>query len=124
MRGVSSRANVLAALPGTLGEISARAGVEKSTVIRWLRIMRDAKEIHVSSWKRSEAQGPIMRVYSLGAGKDAQRLRRLPDTTYSRRWRETHVEERELYNQRRNARAWADKARAKPQSWLSALGAI
>lgn len=113
---------VLAAMPGTHGEIIARSGVERSAVTRWLRILHDAKEIHVSGWQRSDAQGPIKRVYTAGAGKDAQRLRRLPQATYDRRWRESHVEQCELYNKRRNARAWADKAKTRPTTWLSALG--
>ncbi len=111
------------ALPGTLGEIAAKSGARLGTVVRWLRIMRDADECHVGSWKRADGAGGFKRVYVDGPGRDAPcRLKRLSNTVYSARYRASHPDVVELRAIRTRGKYWADKAATTPQSWASALG--
>lgn len=109
------------ALPGTLAEITAKSGVKRMTVVRWLRIMRDSGECHVGKWKRSAGSGPLMRVYVAGKGVDAKRPERLSMAVYKQRYRQRHPLEVDIYNARRRAISEANRAARTPQNWASAL---
>lgn len=121
MPKVSHKQFVIDALPGTFSEIIAKSGVKKDTVIRWLRIMQDSGECYVKRWKRSKAQGPLMRVYAFGKGKDAMRPERLSMAVYKKRYRERHPLEVDIYNARRRAINEANRAARTPQNWASAI---
>lgn len=112
---------VVDALPGTLSEIIAKAGVKRETAIRWLRIMRDANECYVKRWKRSKGPGPFMRVYAAGKGKDAKRPEPYSLAVSKQRYRENHPMAVDIYNARRRAKNHANKVARTPQNWASAL---
>lgn len=117
------RKAVVAALPGTLCQIIVKSGMRKGTVVRWPRILQDEGAIHVSGWVRSEAAGPIKRVYTDGPGVNVPcTLKRLPGAKYNKKYRKTHAELIATYNDRRRARYHAARAAKTPQTWLSALG--
>jgi hypothetical protein len=114
---------VIAALPGALSELIEKSGLTKSSVIRWLRIMRDENVCHVSGWKRTGGNGPIKRVYSYGPGPDAPcNLKPMGGACYSARSRKKHPENCEIYNARRRARTTADRVAKTPNTWLNILG--
>ena len=52
--------------------------------------LRDAGMIRIASWIRCR-RGDHMRVFSLSAGKDAPKPKRLPWSVTNRRWRERHA---------------------------------
>lgn len=60
---------VLAAMPGTRGEIEARTGISKVCVWTWVKALHEAGECHISGWNRVE-RGPFTPTYSPGPGKD------------------------------------------------------
>ena len=113
---------VLAAMPGTLTEIHSKCSVVRSSVVRMLRILRDSNDCHVTAWKRSVGRGPIMAVYTAGPGADKKPLRQLLCKVYAVRYAKRNPEMIALNQASKRAKYWADKARTKPQSWLSALG--
>lgn len=121
----SHRPQVEAALPGTLGDISERSGVQLSTVVRWLRIMRDAGECHIGGWERTSGTGgPIKAVYVLGPGKDAKcTLKRLSTATYSARHRAKTRKDgrREHVLAKNRSDYWADRAKVQGDPLILAL---
>ena len=52
--------------------------------------LRDAGMIRIASWIRCR-RGDHTRVFSLSAGKDAPKPKRLPWSVTNRRWRERHA---------------------------------
>ena len=110
------RAKVEAAMPGTTVEIAERAGVERSTTVRWMLVMRKEGACHISGWVRTVGTGgPIKAIYALGPGIDAPcRLKRQGDAVYSKRYRAkvvTDDDAAEVYRAKKSARHWSKKAR-------------
>ena len=119
----SCRKDLLAAMPGTLPQIVAKCSVERSCIVRMIRILRDVDLCHVIGWERTVGTGgPIKAIYDVGPGKDARQPKRLPGRIYSVRYRKNNPETIALANAAKRGKWWADKARTTPQSWLSALG--
>lgn len=116
-------------MPGTTDEISKQSGEKQDAVRRWLRIMQDSKprQCRVSTWKRTEGRGgPIKRVYSLGAGKDAPcRLLRQSGKVCSQRFRDRvkkeDVDKYEWRKAKRRARYWHFHALTKGDPMTRAL---
>ncbi len=124
------KAQVKAALPGTLCDIVEKSGVQATTVVRWLKIMHTGhpREIYVSGWERTKGKGgPIKRVYSVGNQEDVKcRLKAQNQATYSARYRKKirDTEQADLTKAKARAERWAKKAATKPQSWIAALQQI
>lgn len=127
MPPVGYKAQVAAALPGTVPEVIIRCGLTESTVKRWIRLMREAGECHIGSWKRSTGSGAFQSVHMLGPGKDARcRLKARTGAQYSVKYRENMKKDGriDLSSARRSARYWADKATQQPHDWASLLFSI
>lgn len=122
----SCRSDVLAAMPGTATEIHDKCTVQRSCIVRMIRILRDSNQCHIGKWKRSVGPdgGPILPIYVAGPGVDAKPLKRLPQSAYCARYRKRHPEIDALRQAAKRGKYWADKARKTPQSWLSALGVL
>lgn len=54
MPAIGFRVLVERALPGTYAQIMEKSGLPKSTVKRWIKIMRAERVVYVSRWLRSE----------------------------------------------------------------------
>jgi hypothetical protein len=65
------REYVLGALPGTKVHLEARSGVSRSAVLKWVRLMHDAREIYIAGWLPHPLGGPAMAIYALGNLPDA-----------------------------------------------------
>lgn len=124
MPPVGYKAQVVAAMPGTVPEIMARSGMTETTVKRWIRILRAAGESHIAKWKRSIGSGAFQSVHVLGAGQDA-RCYLQPYTTaqLSKRSRRAgKVDGRaEATQARRSAKYYAKKAARTPHDWAAML---
>lgn len=124
MPPVGYKAQVIAAMPGTVPEIMARSGMTKSTVKRWITLMREAGECHIDRWIRPDGPGGFMPVHIIGEGKDARcHLKAFSGAHYSKKSRRKAKEEgkAEFTQARRSAQYYAKKATAKPHDWLHAL---
>lgn len=126
MPPVGYRKQVEAALPGTSEDIVARSGVMVSTVVRWIRIMRDAGECHIIGWRRTKGTGgAIKAVYAAGPGVDARcRLKRLPGALYNKRHRAKVAEdpERDIARlAKKKADYWTRRAKLQGDPLVSAL---
>lgn len=124
MPPVGYKAQVIAAMPGTVPEIIAASGMNESTVKRWIRLMRAAGESHIGSWKRSNHQGAFQSVHVIGQGDDAP-CRLKPWTMAQcckRSRRNAKADGRAEFTQaRRSAKYYAKKAAAAPHDWAAAL---
>jgi hypothetical protein len=106
---------VLDALPGTSKEIAAKTELCICAVRDKLRELR-GNGVYVSSWKGDGLSK--LAVYSRGNKKDVPRPC-MTTAEYSRRYRQKHPEK----VQQRSRTQWAiQKAKARPNSWLGALG--
>ena len=124
MPPVGYKAQVVAAMPGTVPEITVKCGMTVTTVKRWIRIMRAAGESHIGSWKRCEGSGGFQSIHVLGAGFDAPcRLKPFTGAQYSKRSRRNaKVDGRaDIAQARRSAKYYARKAAAAPHDWTAAL---
>lgn len=119
------REAVKRALPGTSQDIVKKSGVMPSTVVRWLRIMRDAGECHIGSWKRTIGTGGALKaVYVRGPGADAPMPKRLGDAEYSERYRikcMNDPEKRRLRLTQRSNYYWSKKAATQGDPLINAL---
>lgn len=60
------REYVLGAMPGTKTHLVARSGVSQAAVLRWVRVLHAAGEIHIADWAPHPRAGAHMAVYALG----------------------------------------------------------
>lgn len=115
---------VIASMPGAIPEITAKAGVSRTTAQRWVRDLRKEGNSHIGKWQAVTPQLSIP-VHVFGAGKDAPRPRVKTHAEHCLAYRKRNRDKIETYNSRRNARYHADKKiselRKAPQSWLSSL---
>ena len=124
MPPVGYKSHVIAAMPGTVPEITARSGLTESTVKRWIFIMRAAGESHIGSWKRSEGPGGFQSIHVAGPGADAVcKLKRRTCAQYSKRSRKAAKADgrMEIAQARRSAKYYANKAATQPHDWTAAL---
>ena len=128
-------AKVEAALPGTVLQIVAKTGLVESTVRRWLVRLRADGKAHIS--KRLRNVGGSTPVWIAGPGEDAPPIVPYTSAQYSKRFRrrvkkaiakavETGVEDKRYANKisKHIAGQTVAQTRAKPNTWLSALGAM
>lgn len=54
-------------------ELSAKTGISRRTVMKHLKALHAAGQIHIARWERFCASGYPARVYALGKRKDAPR---------------------------------------------------
>ena len=85
-----------------------------------------ARQLHIVKWVRYGVTTIWIAVYAWGPGSDAKRpkskTRAQCNEGYHKR-RQRDKDRLELHLAKRRARAYARKAKATPQTWLSALGA-
>lgn len=113
------------ALPGCMQELVAKSGCAESTIRRWLKRFRAAGQACISGWKRNA--GAITAIYSAGMGPDAPcRLKPKTGAQYCKEWRKRARQSGDLdfVYARRNALERAKTAAKRPNTWLSALGAM
>jgi hypothetical protein len=109
-------------LPGAMTDLVRKSGCAESTIRRWLHRMRAAGTCHISGWERNCAS--ITAIYSAGPGPDVPcNLRRKTSAQYSKEWRKRARKSGELQfiYDRKNARARAQTAARRPNTWESAL---
>lgn len=104
-----AKRDILQAMPGSISEIIAQSGYDRSTVERWMRRMRDV-DCHIIDWRRPEVSGPFVAVYAAGPGDDA--VCTLKPLTPSEDWhRKKEKYGMETLRARERAAHWALKAR-------------
>lgn len=124
MPPVGYKAQVVAAMPGTVPEIVVRSGMTESTVKRWICIMRAAGESHIGSWKRSVGPGQFQSIHVLGPGDDAAcKLRPFTVAECSKRARRAGRinGNADAIQARRSAKYYAKKAASAAHDWAAAL---
>lgn len=119
---------VLSALPGTRQELRAKTGLGTMTIHRWTSDLHAAGEIHISGWVRP-AKGPFSPVFALGQRHDAKcRLKHMDDAEKCERYRDKLKREdkwpevKAKHAAMRRAKRAVKNSKAKPITWLSALG--
>jgi transposase len=126
----SKRAAIIAAFPGTVPQIIKRAAASRPTVREWIRRLRtepadSPDKIYIKRWSRTRGQQSP--VHAIGNLPDAKKPGRMTQAQYSRR---TYLKNRrpvemELRAVRKLARQNASRiAKAAPQPWWAALGAV
>jgi predicted transcriptional regulator len=111
------RQQVLDALPATRPELQEKLGINRSTAQSWLKKLRDERAIHISKWQRPKVSGNFLAVHAVGFGIDARfYLKPKTSAVYANRYREQK-------RQHERTRYYEAKAKKKPQTWFSALGA-
>lgn len=115
---------VFASLPGTAAEIIEKTGACRATVCLWLKRLCDNGLIHIKFWRRTDGQSAPY--YVAGEGVNAPKIKARTGAEYSRRHYKKHRRDldKELRASLKAARLNAASTLAKPQSWLSALGAV
>jgi hypothetical protein len=111
------RQQILNALPATRPALQEKLGINRSTAQSWLKRLREEGAIHISGWKRPKVSGSFLPVHAVGFGRDARcQLKRKTSADYADRYREQK-------RQYERTRYYEAKAKKKPQTWFSALGA-
>lgn len=114
------REAVEACMPGTIPEITAKAGVSRTAAQRWVSELRTEGKSHIGKWQAVTPQLTIA-VHFAGPGKDAPRPAKKSHAEHCAAYRKRNRDKMEIYNARRNARWHADKKAKQPQAWFSAL---
>lgn len=124
MSRATHRLFVLESLPGTISEISVRAGVSRTTAVNWIKSIRADGQAHVSGWKKLSQGGRYLAIYAIGSAMDVP-CNFTPMTDKQRRTicnkRAKMDETYQIRCARMAARRRADRAANMPQSWMSAL---
>lgn len=122
-RRAANIAAVLAALPGTRGQIIERTELHKDTVRKILRKLH-GKELRVGRWKRHPVHGPSIAVFVRGGGADApDNLPRMTSAQRSARY-EAKIKGTWRHDRRKAKQLsyyFAKRAAAAPKNWASAL---
>jgi hypothetical protein len=119
------RDRIKALLPGESMAIAAKLGENPHNVQVWIRKMRNARQVYVSKWRRPDGKGRHIATYALGDKPDAQcKLARKSREAIWKSYRAKLIRsgEIEIVRARQLARYYADRAKAKPNTWLGALG--
>jgi predicted transcriptional regulator len=98
----------------SVSQLSRYMHLAQSQVRRYVRELRDAKEVHIGGWGQLNAGG-FQPLYALGDRPDVPR-EKIPPAIRHKEYRDRH---RDAINARRRFR---DRLRANPNTWLSALG--
>jgi DNA-binding IclR family transcriptional regulator len=90
---------VAALLEGaTSADITEASGLSHATTRGYLRMLRKEGAVHVSSWEPDHSGRLSLRVYKLGAGKDARRPRpQFDHAEFQRRLRAKHRQIRQMH---------------------------
>jgi hypothetical protein len=110
-------------MPGTVREIMVKSKLSRRTVQKWIAIMREAKESHITGWKRTPDKGPHHAIHGLGPGKDARcQFKPLSNKVRWKRHAAKLTDEQwDIRRARDGARRNIKKAKAKPNPWFGAL---
>lgn len=116
---------LLSAMPATRKELEVRTGYAKTTVARNIAELHDYGWVHVGGWCRASVGGPFNEIFHAGPGKDKPCP--LKPYTKAEKARRHMAKIRkagliEEFRAMERARYHADRAKLKPQSWLSLLG--
>jgi hypothetical protein len=84
-----NRTRILEAMPGSRVELAKATGIEDSTVVRWLRVLRAERGCHIRRWERCVGRGSLIPVYASGPGEDAPNPGPEGQAVYSKRYRES-----------------------------------
>jgi hypothetical protein len=122
------REYVLGAMPGTKAHLVTRSGVSHAAVLRWVRLLHAAGEIHITSWAPHPRAGAHMAVYAIGNLPDVKcKIKTLTKRQIRRRY-EAKAKEDGRWDDvkaRDRSRYWVRKAAAVGDSMVSALfGAV
>lgn len=120
MNPVTRRASIMAALPGTPPQISAKAGCSQCTVRVWLRLALEERTAHIGSWQRT--QGRPLPVYEAGPGNDAKRPTARGNAAWVRLYKRRARREIAKQAIERKAALQAVVIPSRPQSIFAALG--
>jgi transcription initiation factor IIE alpha subunit len=77
--GALSMAKITRALlegPCTVTELQAVSGLSINTIHTYMRALRKEKVVHIGGWEKDSTGRDSLRVYKLGAGRDAPRSRK------------------------------------------------
>lgn len=122
---------ILKALPATRLEVQLKTGMGKSTVQAIIERLHEQRWIHVCGWERilKNGTGRFVMRYKAGQGADKPcKLEPMSRTELEKRRRKKllktgEIEERNKRNLMRYYEKRAKKkSKARPQTWLSALG--
>lgn len=98
----------------SVSDISLRLHLHPAYVRRYIRKLRDAKEIRIAGWGRPPAGG-FLPLYGIGSAPDVPKAPVDPQI----RKREYYYRHKERLN---NIRTMRNRLRRKPNTWASALG--
>jgi|GEM_PF-4958780 len=124
-------AMILAALeagPLTVHALSVKVSLHYDRTREYVFDLAAQHLVHIKAWKPlpTGRQHPVA-VYVLGAGKDAKKPKRMTGAQRQAAMRKrifADQERRELYLARGRAMKRVKRAISKPQTWISALGAV
>ena len=118
---------LLPLMPGSTTEIADSAGKSIRSVHNMLSRLHAGGKIHISGWRRTDGSGPLVRIFSAGAGVDAYcQLRPMTKKQIYRRFKAKSIKNgrNDFRNAARRAKYWADKAVKRPNTWASPLFAL
>lgn len=70
----------------TILELAEYTGLHLKTIYAYTKALYEADQIHIEAWTQDKAGRTLLRIYKLGAGRDAKRTR-VPRAESQRRWR-------------------------------------
>lgn len=115
----------MAALPGTKTEIIKSSGLNHSTVAKFTKRLHGSG-VRICAWLPHPVRGPEIPVFDVGADPDAiDKRKRLTRRQIHRRY-EKSIKGTEVLDRRRAKQAsiyFEKKAKKKPNTWFSVLGA-
>lgn len=112
---------VLAGLPGTCPDLAKRAGVERTTPIKWIKLAHARGEVYISGW--TEGRNPSA-IYARGNLPDVP-YKKMTKSETGKRYRERLKKSGEYYFMQAKRRAsWhADQHAKRPKRGIfAALG--
>lgn len=123
---------IIAALtvqPMNFHELAVATSTAESTLTKYIRLIHKAmpqeqRQVHVARWVPYGVYGRFIAVYAAGNRKDARKPAPLTLAQRNARYfkrRQKDEERHEMWLATRRARDWANRAKGKPTTWLSAL---